>query len=294
MKCPNCGAEINSNSKYCEFCGTAVTMQMRKEQEQMNKVGCPRCKSTNIAFTREKQGEVKGKRGTAVVRSTVGMCKDCGYTWHTESDNQNAKKKKGWLRILGWILGWIYIFPIPITILMRRKKEMKPAIKYGIIAVAWLVYVAFFVGSICVGADTNDSVIDNQPVQNIVNSSLAEEKSHLYDDAEIKDVFNGFRTAKIGEYSVIFATKEECTEDALADWYFNFVATHDYNYNVIIFTDANTLKGCYSIKGMVEVGTTFDKDEYNDYMVGQTNDSVVYAPSEDGKTLTKIEIVSPN
>ena len=74
MKCPNCGAEIKINSKYCEFCGSAVSAQMRREQEQLNKAGCPRCGSTNITFSREKQGEVKSKRGTAVVRSTVGVC----------------------------------------------------------------------------------------------------------------------------------------------------------------------------------------------------------------------------
>ena len=45
------------------------------------------------------------------------------------------KKKKTWL----WVLGWICIFPLPLTILLLRKKDMKPALKYGIIAVAWII-----------------------------------------------------------------------------------------------------------------------------------------------------------
>ena len=94
MKCPNCGAEIKNNSKFCEFCGSAISTQMRREQEQLNKAGCPRCGSTNITFSREKQGEVKGKRGTAVVRSTVGVCKDCGCTWQADSDNKAPKKEE--------------------------------------------------------------------------------------------------------------------------------------------------------------------------------------------------------
>ena len=48
------------------------------QQEQLNKAGCPKCGSSNVTFTREKQGELKGKNGTAVVRTTIGLCKDCG------------------------------------------------------------------------------------------------------------------------------------------------------------------------------------------------------------------------
>lgn len=136
MKCPNCGAEIKTNAKFCEFCGSSITTQMRREQEQLNKAGCPKCRSSNISFSREKQGELRGKRGTAVVRSTVGVCKDCGYTWQTDSGTTGVKKRRTWL----WVLGWICIFPLPLTILLLCKKEMKPAIKYGIIAVAWVVY----------------------------------------------------------------------------------------------------------------------------------------------------------
>ncbi len=137
MKCPNCGAEVKSTSRFCEYCGSSVSPQMIKEQEQLNKAVCPKCGSTNISYSREKQGEIKGKRGTAVIRSTIGVCKDCGYTWQTDSGTPTAKKSNTWL----WVLGWICIFPIPLTILLLRKKDMKPSLKYGIIAVAWIVYL---------------------------------------------------------------------------------------------------------------------------------------------------------
>ncbi len=136
MKCPSCGAEIGK-SKFCEFCGTQITSDMLREQEQLNKIGCPKCGSTNITFMREKHGEVKGKKGTAIVRSTTGLCRDCGYTWYTDGGNGLPKKRKTWL----WVLGWILIFPVPLTILMFRNKTMKPALKYGIIAAAWIVYL---------------------------------------------------------------------------------------------------------------------------------------------------------
>ncbi len=147
MKCPSCGAEIETGT-FCEFCGSRITSEMRHEQEQLNKQGCPMCGSTNIVFNREKQGEMAVKTGTAVIYSTVGLCRDCGYTW---SDNENAfprKKRKTWL----WVLGWLFIFPIPLTILMLREKDMAPLLKYGIIAVAWAVFLF-----IRFGADTGTS-----------------------------------------------------------------------------------------------------------------------------------------
>ncbi len=161
MKCPNCGAEISGNSKVCEFCGSSISTQMRLEQERLNKSECPKCGSTNISFGREKQGEIKGKRGTTIVRSTVGVCKDCGYTWQTDNGGTTVNKRKTWL----WVLGWIFIFPLPLTILLLRKKEMNPIIKYGIIALAWLILIV-----IGVSGNSNESDDGSSPVKTESNS----------------------------------------------------------------------------------------------------------------------------
>ena len=134
MRCPNCGAEIGT-SNTCEYCGSTITSEMKKEQEILNKSGCPKCGSTNIKFSRENHGEVNGKNSKKIVHKTVGVCNDCGYTWYL--DVVEPKKRKTWL----WVLGWIFIFPVPLTILMLRKKDMKPAVKYGIIAAAWVLYL---------------------------------------------------------------------------------------------------------------------------------------------------------
>ena len=161
MKCQNCGAEIDAHSTTCSYCGASISYEMRKEQEQVNKQGCPKCGSSNITFEREKQGDLKGKRGTTVVRQTVGVCKDCGYTW--KADDSSVKRKSPvWL----WVLGWIFIFPLPLTILLLRKKDMKPALKYGIIAAAWIVYLLFvFIGrSKNSGKDKTQTVVTTQTV----------------------------------------------------------------------------------------------------------------------------------
>ncbi len=62
MKCPNCGADIKNGYKICEFCDSSITADMKREQEYVNKVGCPKCGSSDIIFNRETQGEVKSKK----------------------------------------------------------------------------------------------------------------------------------------------------------------------------------------------------------------------------------------
>lgn len=181
MKCTSCGAEIKDKSKFCEFCGSQITYDMQREQEQLNKAGCPKCGSSNVTFTREKQGELKGKNGTAVVRTTIGLCKDCGYTWSTTDGNQPLKKRKTWL----WVLGWICIFPLPLTILMLRKKDMKPALKYGIIAVAWIVYLSIGLS----GGSDNNTNDQSQDVTSETDSEVEEKTDYALIDNFI-DTFN--------------------------------------------------------------------------------------------------------
>lgn len=47
------------------------------------------------------------------------------------------KKRKTWL----WVLGWLCIFPVPLTILMLRNQKMKKNTRYAVIAIAWIVYL---------------------------------------------------------------------------------------------------------------------------------------------------------
>ncbi|MBQ7688738.1 MAG: hypothetical protein IJT27_05935 [Clostridia bacterium] len=108
----------------------------------LNKAGCPSCGSTNIQIKRENQGEIRAKNSKTVLHQTVAVCKDCGNTWYP---NGKEKPRKTWL----WVLGWIFIFPLPLTLILLKKKEMKPAVKYGIIAAAWILFlmIGIFGGS---------------------------------------------------------------------------------------------------------------------------------------------------
>ena len=53
-------------------------------------------------------------------------------------DSEPVKQKR---HTLLWVLGWIFIFPLPLTIILNRKKNLNPILKYGIIIVAWILYL---------------------------------------------------------------------------------------------------------------------------------------------------------
>lgn len=140
MKCPSCGAEAGTG-KFCAFCGSPISVEMLRQNEMLNKAGCPSCGSTNVSFNRENQGEVQGKNSKQIVHYTVGLCRDCGYTWRTGDDwmSQKQKGRKTWL----WVLGWIFLFPLPLTLILVKRKEMNAVLKYALIALSWIIYLAF-------------------------------------------------------------------------------------------------------------------------------------------------------
>lgn len=276
MKCPSCGAEIGANKK-CEYCGAAITVEMQKEQEQLNKAGCPKCGSSNIEFKRENQGEIRGKKSKKIVHATVGYCKDCGFTWYPQGEM--PKKNRTWL----WVLGWIFIFPVPLTILLWRKKDMKPAVKYGIIAAAWCVYL--LIGLFGGGSDSTNSTDAVVTTETSVekNDVVTTEESHIYDNAEVVDIMSGDGSKKIGTITVTHAKQIECTEEALVDWFTNYVQNHtDSNYHIIVYDDIKN-KGVYSLgESFIQKDVEINKDSSGSYSIGDDAGSTYYSISEDG------------
>lgn len=79
-----------------------------------------------------------------------------------------------------WVLGWILMFPIPLTILLlRRRNTLKPTILYGGIAAAWIAYLAI---GLFGGRGSNDTsstrYVTNTPEtvqEHVVDSRVTEE-----------------------------------------------------------------------------------------------------------------------
>ena len=59
-----------------------------------------------------------------------------------QAPQEPPKRRKTWL----WVLGWICIFPVPLTIIMLNKEDMSKKARYGIIAVGWILYLLIGLG----------------------------------------------------------------------------------------------------------------------------------------------------
>jgi len=112
MKCENCGAEVHGTT--CEYCKS----QISKEPHSIN--------ITNNYFNTADKTSVSTQENM-----------------HEKTPTKQNSKKKIWL----WILGWLFIFPLPLTILLVRKKDIQPTVKYGLIAFIWIfVFAIGFLG----------------------------------------------------------------------------------------------------------------------------------------------------
>lgn len=119
MKCKNCGAEVHS--KFCEYCGSEAP----QEKPVINIVN-------NYYGSNDSSQASRPDSANAVSPQQV-------YT-------ENRGKNLTWL----WVLGWIFVYPVPLTVILMRKDNMKSSVKIAIIIASWIMYfiLAIF-GSFC-------------------------------------------------------------------------------------------------------------------------------------------------
>lgn len=147
VRCPRCGATITVSQKQksikCEYCGTNFLINNRQHHTIDN------AEEAGYKFEKGRQraqAEVQRKRSV-----------------YQPNQNKPPKKKRTWL----WILGWIIIFPVPLTILMIRKKNMNVFFRYGIIILGWLLYFNI--------ANSNSS--NNSNMQNNTSTSTTSQQT---------------------------------------------------------------------------------------------------------------------
>ena len=145
---------------------------------------------TGISYVKESKGKRKASNTSE------------GGTTGGSMGNTGGPKKRNTLL---WVLGWLSIFPLPLTILLLRKKEMKPGKKYGFIVAAWSVYLIM-----AAVANKNDKSTNHSSSQLEQSTVFQGEKSKI---SEIKFGNGEDITVKIGETGV--GGKVKVTSDDL-------------------------------------------------------------------------------
>lgn len=123
MVCPNCGAslQVDADQKNltCSYCGNGLYVD-----DEVKHVQYDNAEETGYQF--EKGRQRAQAEATRVQQQTFNM-----------NFGKPPKKRKTWL----WVPGWIFIFPVPLTILMLRNQKLSKPVKIGIIVAAWIVYL---------------------------------------------------------------------------------------------------------------------------------------------------------
>ena len=136
MACPHCGAqlEIEEGRKqvYCSHCGSKLLIDDEVVHHKIDDA-----EEAGYRFEKGRQkAQAEARMREIQMQQRQMQQKQAGS--YIPPELEKPKKRRTWL----WVLGWLCIFPVPLTILMLRKKDMDPKIKYGIIAAGWLVYFA--------------------------------------------------------------------------------------------------------------------------------------------------------
>ena len=123
--CAHCGAQLtidkDNNRAFCKFCGAELIIDQENQSINENN-------AESIGYQFEK-GRQRAQNENMYQQNV-----DANVT------PPPARKR----HIFWWIMGWIFIFPIPVTILVARNKSLKPWIKAVIIIAVWMVY--FLIG----------------------------------------------------------------------------------------------------------------------------------------------------
>ena len=115
--CPKCGA-------FCEYCGGQVLIDDEVQHLQIDNA-----ESAGYAFEKGRQRAQQEARA---------------HSYYSAQPQPAPKKNK---KIVWWVLGWIFIFPVPLTIIIARNQKLKIGAKIGLIAAAWIVYLLIGIGS---------------------------------------------------------------------------------------------------------------------------------------------------
>ena len=107
------------------------------------------------------------------------------------------------------MLGWLFIFPIPLTVLMLRNKKLAPAIKYSITALGWVVYLIIGLLPALSGSDsTTTSDTANSIGIEVENTDVQVVTESLDDLSRLNNFFVSIPSFEVSEEEVKALAKE--------------------------------------------------------------------------------------
>lgn len=129
LRCPQCGGNLevfdNVKQAHCPFCNSDVLID-----DEVNHIQFDNSAAAGYEF---EMGRIKAQREVARQQAE--------YEHERILAQQEYDRKQKNLK--WWILGWIFVFPIPLTILLVKTKKLNPIVKAILIAVLWVAVIIF-------------------------------------------------------------------------------------------------------------------------------------------------------
>ena len=177
MKCKNCGAKLKVNSDVkeanCQFCGTEFEIDDEVQHHQLDNA---------------EQTGYELEKGKIRAREEAKQEKIAEKNAILQAQYEEAKRKKN---LKWWIIGWIFCFPIPLTILIWKSKWDQ---KKKIIATVILWLVSLIIGLFNPNDTTNTDTnyINNNGTKQVkkevkVNEAFIE-KYNLTSSSKIENI----------------------------------------------------------------------------------------------------------
>lgn len=117
-----------ANKAVCDYCGTTVLID-----DEIKRIEYTNAEDAGYNFE-------KGRLRAQAEQIQHPAMQQIQYEYVTP---QKKKRHTFW-----WVMGWIFIFPIPATILILRNKKMHWILKTVLILLVWGIYLAIgFSGS---------------------------------------------------------------------------------------------------------------------------------------------------
>ena len=127
--CPHCGAALKVNMErgfcYCEYCGTKLLIDDE---------------AVHVQYDNAEQAGYDFEKGRQRAQEEY----NASLQQEPQVVYQEQPKKRNTVL---WVLGWIFIFPLPLTLIIYKSKTLPAWSKIFIIAAAWIVYIVLVVRS---------------------------------------------------------------------------------------------------------------------------------------------------
>lgn len=121
MKCPNCGSRLtvdkSSGECVCDSCGGKFLLDDESTTQ-------------HVEFDNAEDAGYEFERGRQKAQAEARQA-----SLQAAQRTANARNKKD--NTIWWVLGWLFFFPIPLTILVCRSKSLSQKSKNIIVCIIW-------------------------------------------------------------------------------------------------------------------------------------------------------------